>query len=248
MARAFCARPLRRRCLPGSSKSRDHRPRPDRRRDRDDAADGGSARRTPSGGPAAPRTEARSLSTGAKDSLRYVRRRPRLSGCRLALDAGRQCHGREEVSGLVRRERHPVRSGATTERAAAARTPRCRRPAAHNNHSERALPIHLAGRGAGIGLGRYLQNWSTAVQDSRGWPRVGVALLVLTVLAIAMAMLWFWWQRRLTVAAGTPDRSSKALSSFGVFLCLAFATPLLTVTLLEATEVRMIEISYGFVA
>src|SRR6516225_12007820 len=53
-----------------------------------------------------------------------------------------------------------------------------------------------------IGLGRYLQNWSTAVQDSHGWPRVGVALLVLTVLAIA--------------------------------------TPLLTITLLEATEVRMI--------
>ena len=99
-----------------------------------------------------------------------------------------------------------------------------------------------------IGLGRYLQNWSTAVQDSHGWPRVGVALLVLTVVAIAMAMLWFWWQRRLTLAAATPDRFSKALSSFGVFLCLAFATPLLTITLLEATEVRMIEISYGFVA
>jgi GDSL-like Lipase/Acylhydrolase family len=99
-----------------------------------------------------------------------------------------------------------------------------------------------------IGLARYLQNWSTAVQDSRGWPRVGVALLVLTVLAIAMAMLWFWWQRRLTLAAGTPGQSSKALSSFGVFLCLAFATPLLTIALLEATEVRMIEISYGFVA
>src|SRR5262249_39601922 len=83
--------------------------------------------------------------------------------------------------------------------------------------------------------------------DSRGWLRVGVALLVLTVLAIVMAMLWFWWQRRLTVAAGTSDRSSKALSSFGVFLCLALATPLLTVTLLEATQVRMIEISYGVV-
>src|SRR5262249_20051427 len=102
--------------------------------------------------------------------------------------------------------------------------------------------------GESIGLGRYLQNWSTAVQDSRGWPRVGVALLVLTVLAIAMGMLWFWWQRRLAVAAGTPDRSSTARSSLGCFLCLALATPPLTVTLLEATEVRMIEISYGFVA
>ena len=99
-----------------------------------------------------------------------------------------------------------------------------------------------------VELGRYLQNWSTAVQDSHGWLRVGVALLVLTMLAMATAMLWFGWQRRMADAAGTPSRFSKALSSFGVFLCLAFATPLLTITLLEATEVRMIEISYGFIA
>jgi len=99
-----------------------------------------------------------------------------------------------------------------------------------------------------IELGRYLQNWSTAVQDSHGWLRVGVALLVLTMLAMATAMLWFGWQRRIADAAGTANRFSKALSSFGVFLCLAFATPLLTITLLEATEVRMIEISYGFIA
>jgi hypothetical protein len=105
-----------------------------------------------------------------------------------------------------------------------------------------ALPGEL------IELGRYLQNWSTAVQDSHGWLRVGVALLVLTVLAMTTAMLWFGWQRRMSDAAGTPGRFSKALSSFGVFLCLAFATPLLTITLLEATEVRMIEISYGFIA
>ncbi len=96
-----------------------------------------------------------------------------------------------------------------------------------------------------IELGRYLQNWSTAVQDSHGWLRVGVAL---TMLAMATAMLWFGWQRRIADAAGTPSRFSMALSSFGVFLCLAVATPLLTITLLEATEVRMIEISYGFIA
>jgi hypothetical protein len=98
-----------------------------------------------------------------------------------------------------------------------------------------------------ISLGRYLQRWSIAVHDSHGWLRVGVTLLILTVLAIAVAMLWFWWQRRGTVAAATSSRSSKALSSFGIFLCLAFATPLLTITLLEATEVRMIEISYGLI-
>jgi len=105
-----------------------------------------------------------------------------------------------------------------------------------------ALPGEL------IELGRYLQNWSTAVQDSHGWLRVGVALLILTVLAMAMAMLWFGWQRRMTGVAGARGRFSKALSSFGVFLCLAFATPLLTIALLEATEVRTIEISYGFIA
>src|SRR6516165_4023560 len=138
--------------------------------------------------------------------------------------------------------------------------PRSAPPPAHVDADDRQLitttvlspSIWLAAAhalpGEFIGLGRYLQNWSTAVQDSHGWPRVGVALLVLTVVAIAMAMLWFWWQRRLTLAAATPDRFSNALSSFGVFLCLAFATPLLTITLLEATEVRMIEISYGFVA
>src|SRR6516225_2547914 len=105
-----------------------------------------------------------------------------------------------------------------------------------------ALPGEL------IELGRYLQNWLTAVQDSHGWSRVGVALLILTVLAMAMAMLWFGWQRRMTGMAGTRGRFSKTLSSFGVFLFLALATPLLTITLLEATEVRMIEISYGFIA
>src|SRR5262249_40378184 len=83
----------------------------------------------------------------AKDPLRHVRRRPWLSGCRLALDAGRQCRGREDVSGFVRRDRHLVGSGATTKRAAD-RAHRRRRPAAHNNDSERALSVHLAGRGA----------------------------------------------------------------------------------------------------
>jgi GDSL-like lipase/acylhydrolase family protein len=99
-----------------------------------------------------------------------------------------------------------------------------------------------------ISLGRFLQNWSIAVHDNHGWTRVGVTLLVLTVLAIAMTMLWFWWQRGAAVAPRTCSRFSKALSSLGVFLGLAFATPLLTITLLEATEVRMIEISYGLIA
>lgn len=105
-----------------------------------------------------------------------------------------------------------------------------------------ALPGEL------VGLGRHLQNWATAVRNNRSLPRVGVAALVLTVLAIAMGMLWFWWQRRPAVAAGPPGRFSKAFSSLGVFLALALAMPLVTITLLEAAEVRMLEISYGVVA
>jgi hypothetical protein len=99
-----------------------------------------------------------------------------------------------------------------------------------------------------ISLGRYLQNWATAVRDSRGLPRVGVASLILTVLAIAMVIFWFWWQRRVTAVPNAPDEFSKAFSSFGVFLCLALVTPLVAIALLEATEVRMIEISYGSIA
>src|SRR5215467_13491321 len=40
-----------------------------------------------------------------------------------------------------------------------------------------------------ISLGRFLQNWSIAVHDNHGWTRVGVTLLVLTMLAMAMTML-----------------------------------------------------------
>src|SRR5262249_31908731 len=136
------------------------------------------------------------------------------------------------------------------------------RPPAHNDADGRQLieispsvlspSIWLAAAqsvpGEFISLGRFLQNWSIAVHDNHGWTRVGVTLLVLTMLAMAMTMLWFWWQRRTAVAFRTCSRFSKALSSFGIFLCLAFATPLLTITLLEATEVRMIEISYGLIA
>src|SRR5262249_7559391 len=104
-----------------------------------------------------------------------------------------------------------------------------------------------------ITLGRYLQNWSTAVRDNGGLPRVGVVSLALAMPAIAMGMLWFWWQRRGAVAAAAPGRFSKVFSSFGGFLCLCFAPPLVAMVLLaatelEGTEVRMIEISCGFIA
>jgi hypothetical protein len=104
-----------------------------------------------------------------------------------------------------------------------------------------ALPGEL------LSLGHYLQNWSTAVRDSHGLLRVGAALLILGAVGFGMGMLAFWSRRR-GPAAALPGRFSKALSSFGVFLGFAVATPLVTITLLEATEVRMIEISYAFIA
>jgi potassium efflux system protein len=105
-----------------------------------------------------------------------------------------------------------------------------------------ALPGEL------VGFGRLLKAWSIEVRDTGGLPRVAAALFVVTVLATAVFIFWFWRQRRLRGASSEPRGFTKALSSFGVFLGLALATPLSTITLLEATETRMIEITYGFVA
>jgi hypothetical protein len=105
-----------------------------------------------------------------------------------------------------------------------------------------ALPGEL------VSFGRLLKAWSIAVRDTGGLPRVAAALFVVTVLATAVFIFWFWRQRRPRGASSEPWGFTKALSSFGVFLGLALAMPLSTITLLEATETRMIEITYGFVA
>ena len=98
------------------------------------------------------------------------------------------------------------------------------------------------------GLGRFLQHWSVAVRDSHGVPRLVAGLLVLTVAAFALVGLAVWWRLRVTVAGGAPSRFAKALRSFGVFLGLALPMPLAVLMLLEVTEVRMVDITYGCVA
>ncbi len=98
------------------------------------------------------------------------------------------------------------------------------------------------------GLGRFLQHWSFAVRDSHGVPRLVAALLILTVAVFALVALAVWWRLRVTVTGGEPSRFAKALRSFGVFLGLALSMPLAVLMLLEATEVRMIDITYACVA
>jgi GDSL-like Lipase/Acylhydrolase family len=105
----------------------------------------------------------------------------------------------------------------------------------------RALPAEL------VGFGQWLKYWAIAVMDNRALPHVAVALLVVTVLAIATFVLWFWWRRRVSITDGSLDRLARARSSFGVFLGLALAMPLSMIVLLQSIETYMFEVSYGFV-
>jgi small-conductance mechanosensitive channel len=79
-------------------------------------------------------------------------------------------------------------------------------------------------------------------------PHVAVALLLVTVLACTLFVLWFWWRRRVSITDGSLDRLARARSSFGVFLGLALAMPLSMIVLLQSSETYMFEVSYGFVA
>jgi hypothetical protein len=106
----------------------------------------------------------------------------------------------------------------------------------------RALPGEL------VGLGELMKYWGIGVHDARVLPRLAVALIVIAVGAMAAFVLWFWWQRRVVVASGTLERLARARSSFGVFLGLALALPLSMIILAEAAEVRMLEVSFGFIA
>jgi potassium-dependent mechanosensitive channel len=106
----------------------------------------------------------------------------------------------------------------------------------------RVLPDEL------VELGRFLTSWLIAVSDSGGEPRVAGALLIVAALGVAVLLLWFWWERRAPMTAGVLGRSERALASFGVFFVLALPMTLSTLILLEAAQVRMIEITRGFVA
>jgi len=97
-------------------------------------------------------------------------------------------------------------------------------------------------------FGDLLKSWAVAVHDSRGEPRLIAAMLILAVAGFALVVLVVWWRLRMKVAGYEFSRFGKALRSFVVFLGSALLMPLAVVTLLEATEVRMIEITFGFVA
>jgi hypothetical protein len=106
----------------------------------------------------------------------------------------------------------------------------------------RSLPEELGG------LVRFVSNWFVSVMDSNGLPRLASACAVLVVLALGLTAFWVRWRHRIVTATGAFDRLGRALPSFGVFLGVAVAWPLVTITLLEATEVRMLEVSSAVMA
>jgi GDSL-like Lipase/Acylhydrolase family len=105
----------------------------------------------------------------------------------------------------------------------------------------KALPSELSS------LVSLLEFWTAAVRDSRGAPRVVAAMVILAVAAVSLIALVVWWRLRVKAAGNGFSRFGKALRSFGVFLALALLIPLAVIVLLEATEVHIIEITYGLV-
>jgi hypothetical protein len=106
----------------------------------------------------------------------------------------------------------------------------------------KALPGELAG------LGNFLRSWTVVIHDSHGEPRLIITMLILGVAAFGLVAFVVWWRSRVKIAGDARSRFSKALRSFGVFLALALFMPLASVTLLEAAQVRMIELSYALAA
>jgi len=90
------------------------------------------------------------------------------------------------------------------------------------------------------GQGRF---WIAAVRDGGGPWRGTAVLLVLTVLYIVMAIAWLWWRQRI-IAAGEGDAYfAKTLSALRGFLRIALTLPIVVISLGEALEVHMFEIS-----
>jgi hypothetical protein len=90
------------------------------------------------------------------------------------------------------------------------------------------------------GEGRF---WIAAVRDGGGAWRGTAVLLVLTMLYIAMGIVWLWWRQRI-IAAGKGDAYfAKTLSSLRGFLRIALTLPIVVIVVGEAFEVHMFEIS-----
>jgi len=91
-----------------------------------------------------------------------------------------------------------------------------------------------------VGQGRF---WMAAVRDGGGPWRGTAVLLVLTVLYIVMGIVWLWWRQRIIVAGKGDAYFAKTLSSLRGFLRIALALPIVVISVGEALEVHMFEIS-----
>jgi Protein of unknown function (DUF3772) len=93
-----------------------------------------------------------------------------------------------------------------------------------------------------VGQGQF---WIAAVRDGGGPWRGTAVMLVLTVLYIVMGIVWLWWRQRI-IAAGEGDAYfAKILSSLRGFLRIALTLPIVVISVGEALEVHMFEISRG---
>jgi potassium efflux system protein len=111
-----------------------------------------------------------------------------------------------------------------------------------------------AGRAVGgelAGAGDLMRAWWDLLRDPNNRIRVLWAVLALIVLAVAIVLLWRWWQRRIAAAPGAATRFGKALGSLGVLARAALTAPLVTFAVIEVLEGfallpdRLIEIAYG---
>jgi hypothetical protein len=91
-----------------------------------------------------------------------------------------------------------------------------------------------------VGQGRF---WIAAVRDGGGPWRGTAVLLVLTVLYIVMGILWLWWRQRIVAREKGDAHFAKTLASLRGFLRIALMLPIVVISVGEALEVHLFEIS-----
>ncbi len=109
----------------------------------------------------------------------------------------------------------------------------------------RALPDEFAG------MTEVLRAWWELLREPDSAGRFAGAVLTVMALAIAMLLLWRWLRRRIGTTPGTPTRFGKALAALGVLLRITLILPLATVAVVMVLENfqllpgRLIDIAYG---
>ncbi len=109
----------------------------------------------------------------------------------------------------------------------------------------RALPDEFAGMAEVIGA------WWELLREPDSAGRIAGAVLTLAAIAVAMLLFWRWLGRRIGTTPGAPTRFGKALTALGVLLRITLIPPLATVAVVAILENfqllpgRLIDIGYG---